>query len=301
MIALPFVAIDVLLVVLWAIAAALAIALIMRKLGSILSGVPWIGGKLSDAAEAMAQAITNACGTLMSGAESIVGAGLHWLARHVDRWLNQFVAHAAVIERLAAEVATGVYSVSGLRSLVRSISYVAHAALALANKLEREFKGIEAGVKALEREIATGIGHDLRIQIKALEREVTTVENKIIPAIRGEVATAEGEIGNLYDWIKGKADILGVGTFAFAIATIVGPDAFRLIRCDGLGNLARKYRCGLWDLLANLLPLAGFLTLAFDFQEFVDAAEIVAEGIGSAVASIEGTFALSLEPLPPPN
>ena len=256
MIAIPFVAIDVLLVVLWTIAAALAIALIMDKLGGILSGVPWVGGKLSDAAKAMGQAITNACGHLMSGTESLVGGGLHWLARHFDTWFNQFVAHAVVIAHLAQVVGNEIYSVSGLRSLVHELTKRFHGIEAGVKSLVKEWHGIEARVKALERAIAKGIGHDLRIQVKALERDVAKIDNTVIPAIRSEVATAENNITALGEYIR--SNFVSDTTDALTAAVAVGLAGLGLggLRCSNFGRLLTKFGCGLGSLLNDLLGLA---------------------------------------------
>lgn len=276
-------------------------SVLMQRMGNTMGSVPVIGKVIGSILSAVGSAIYWACNELVKGLGAMLGAVWHVFASTLDFFWRMLVQGATIQLQIAKDIANGAYSVTGLRAVVATLTREWHGIEHGVRTLERKFHGIEAQVKALEREVAGGIGHDLRLQIKALERDVATVENKLIPAVQGEVTTAEREITNLYEWAKGKASLLGIGTFAFAIASVIGADVFRLLRCNELGNLARKYRCGLWDLLGNLLALAGFLTLAFDFQEFVDAAEIVAEGIGEAVAKIEGTFATSLPPLPPPN
>lgn len=256
MIALPFVGIDVVLIVLWTIAAALAIALVMKKVGAVFSNVPVVGKYIADAASSVAQAITNACGSLMGGIESAVGGALHWVARHFDTWLNQFVSHAVVLAHLAQIVGNAVYDVSGLKALVRSVGYVAHTALRLVDKLEREFKGIEAGVKKLERELATGIGHDLRIQIKALEREWDTFRTKELPAIEADVGALGNDVATAERWVaKNFVSDAELATEATA-AAILAAAGVSWLRCNSNPFNNNTNACGLWGDLANLLAIA---------------------------------------------
>ena len=73
------------------------------------------------------------------------------------------------------------------------------------------------------------------------------------------------------------------------------------LRCRNFTNLLKHYGCGLGTLLGRLLPLAVFLTIAFDFEGFVKASRLVAVELGGAVQKIEGQFDPHLPPLPPPR
>lgn len=254
-IVVPLLALDVITVALWCIALALAIALVMDKLSSILNGVPWVGGKLSGAVHSMAQAITNAAGTLESGIDSAVGAAWHALSRYIDKLFNQFVAHSALILHLAELVGSGIYSVSGLRAFVRSISYVAHAALHLADRLQREFKGIEAGVKQIERELAQGIGNDVRISVKALEKEFAGLEKRVIPDLRAGIKTAEGEVTQLENFIKAIPGTRYLDWAAGIVAAALGTGFLNLFRCPTFLGKTLGRGCGLWNDLEDLLGL----------------------------------------------
>ena len=253
--AFPLVAIDVLLVVLWTIACVLAIVLIMNKLASVIAGIPGVGGWAANGVKSMAQAITNACGHLMSGIEGMVGAGLHLFADYLHGMLSQFVAHAALIAHLAELVGKQIYSVTGLRALVHRLEKVWHGIEAGVRTLTREWHGIERRVKAIERSIAKGIGHDLRITVKALDRELHTVVEPEIRAIERADATAAAAIDNLYEWAKGKASLLGIGTFAYAISVALGIEAWNLLRCSVFKNFWNSRGCGLWSGLEDLLGL----------------------------------------------
>lgn len=254
-IVVPLVALDVLVVALWCLATALAIALVMDKLSSILAGVPWVGGKLSDAVKSMARAITNAAGTLEHGIDSAIGAAWHALSRYVDHLFNQFVAHSALILHLAELVGHGLYSVSGLRSFVKAIAYVAHAALHLANKLERQFHGIEHRVKTIEREIGKGIGADVLPRIKTLEHELTGIRKRVIPGLRHGIDVAEGEVTDLERWLGVKAGLSNLQWAEALVATALGALGLGWLRCATLSNLFGKRGCALWQGLDDLLGL----------------------------------------------
>lgn len=255
MIALPWVGIDILLVVLWTIAAALAIALIMDKLAAVLDGVPGIGGWLASHVRGMAQAITNGCGQLMHGIEGLVGSGLHLLARYFDTLFSQFVAHASVVAHLAQIVGNQIYSVSGLRSLVHGLTRSFHGIEHGIRTLVRAWHGIEHRVRRLEHELARGIGHDLRITVKALERELHTAETKTLPAIESDVRTVAGDVTALGEYVR--ANFLSSAKTAIAAAVAVGLAALGLggLRCSTLTNSLANRGCGLWKDLEGLLGL----------------------------------------------
>lgn len=270
-IVVPLVGLDLLVVVLWCIATALAIALVMDKLSSILNGVPWVGGKLSSAVKSMAQAITNAAGTLEHGIDGIIGGAWHALARYIDKMFEQFVAHSSVLLHLAKLVGHLAYSGSGLRALVHAASRVAHAALHLAHTLEREYHGIEHRVKELEHEVAAGIGADVLPRIKSLDRELHKVEHKVIPAIEGEVAAVENDVTALRRWITDNIPIPGTEAFVGAIALALGLLGLGGLRCNTLLNSLKGRGCGLWQGLEDLLGLL------FDAIVFTDLCGLLPE------------------------
>ena len=270
-IVVPLLGLDILVVVLWCIASALAIAIVMDKLSTILAGVPWVGGKLSDAVKSMAKAITNAAGTLEQGIDSIVGAAWHALARYIDKLFNQFVAHSAIILHIAQLVGHGLYSASGLRSLVRTVSHVAHAAYAGVKTLEREYHGIEHRVKVIEHTIGAGIGNDVRTHVKALERQLHGIERRVIPGLRQGIQTAEGELSDLERWLGVKAGLSNLDWAEALVATALAALGLGGLRCSTLGNLFGKRGCGLWQGLDDLLGLL------FDAVIFTDLCGLLPE------------------------
>ena len=253
--ALPLTGIDVLVVVLWGIAAALGIALVMRYIAGALESIPAVGPPLASGVRSIAKAITNACGALIGGIEGLVGAGLHLLARYLDHAFRQFVTHASLILHLARIVGGALYTVTGLRALVHQLSRAVHVVLHRFVRLGRELHGIEHRVKALEHEIAAGIGEDVLPRIKALDRELAKVEHKVIPAIEADVATAESDISALRKWIADNIPLPGTDAFAGAIAVALSLLGLGGLRCNSLLSSLRNRGCGLWQGLEDLLGL----------------------------------------------
>ena len=119
--------------------------------------------------------------------------------------------------------------------------------------------------------------------------------------LRERTTSLENGATKTFEWIRTHPLSVVTGVFAGAVAVALGRMGLGGLRCKNFTNLLRNYGCGLGTLLGRLLPLAVLLGIGFDFPEFVKSARLVASGIGDAVAGIEGTFALELPPLPPPE
>lgn len=253
--ALPLVGLDVLIVVLWTIAAALAIALIMTRIGAVVRTIPVVGGPLGGAFTSMAKAVTSACGALMGGIEGLVGAGLHLLARYLDKWLEQFVTHASLILHLAQVVGHVLGRVTGISGLVHQFTKVLHTVLHRFVAIGRELFHVERLVKRLEHDLAKGIGEDVLPRIKSLDRELHKVEHKVIPALEADVATATNDVTALRKWIADNVPIPGTQAFVGAIAVALGLLGLGGLRCDNLLGSLRNRGCGLWQGLEDILGL----------------------------------------------
>ena len=313
-IVVPLVALDVLVVALWCIAVALAIALVMDKLSSILSGVPWVGGKLSDAVKSMAKAISNAAGSLEGGIDHFVGGAWHALARLMDKLWTQFVEHSSIALQIAHLVGSIIHAQSALRHLVHSITGVAHGIGSAVRTLEREYHGIEHRVKALEREIGAGIGNDVRTEVKALEREYHGIEKRVIPDLRAGIKTAEGEVTALENFIKAIPGTRYLEWAAGIVTAALGIGVVNLFRCPTFLSKTLGRGCGLWD---GLEELFGLILDALVLADLCDALQWLEQGFaeveGPLVALIAdaadalcaqppsgwATFAVEPGPLPP--
>ena len=236
-----------------ALGLAALLTLLVLALIHVLSQAPVIGGWIANKAVEVEHAVSNALGQAFSGIDAFIAGTIHNMARRVEQaaWALQDAAQATL--QVAESLNPATIAAHVARVLAHATAQALHGIEHGLRTIEREFKGIEAGVKRLERDLTRGIGHDLRLQVTHLERELTQVRRRVIPSIRSDVATAEGEITHLYDWAKGKAALLGIGTFAMAVAAVLDTLGLGGIKCPSFGNLFNKRGCGLWNGLENLL------------------------------------------------
>ena len=284
----PLVALDVLVLCLWAIAVALAIAVVMKHVGKVLGGIPAIGGALSGAMNAVAQVITNAAGTLEKGVDHLIGAAWHQLARYTDKLWSELVAHSTALVQLAQLVGHLVHSVHGLRAIVRALEHAGHGVTAAVKTLEREYKGIEHRVRVLERDIAAGIGHDLRIRIKALERWEKSAEHTIDTTIPNAIAGVEGDVTALKDWLGAKINTnfrdWTVGVLLTALAAI-GLSGL-VSKCNPLRRQSDP--CAWWNGLDSLLGLATATLLALEFETLIKEMQTLEHDVTVAAKDVFG-------------
>ena len=271
-----------------ALGLAVLLTLLVLALINFLSSAPYIGGWIASKAVGLEQAISHALGQAFSGIDSFIGGCIHAAARVLDHLWNGYVATAHALLHTAEALARMSGAVGAVRAIAHRVTQLAHGIDRLQKELTRQFHGIEHRVKTLERDLARGIGHDLRIHIKALEKDLTKVENKVIPAIRSDVATAEGEITNLYDWAKGKASLLGVGTFTTAVTAVLAAVGLDWLACRSRNNVNGKSGCALWDDIGNLLGLAIVTGLALDLPALIAEAQDVTPGIVDGIEKLAG-------------
>ena len=265
----PLVALDVLVLCLWAIALALAIAVVMKNVGKVLSGIPAIGGALAGAMNAVAQVITNAAGTLEKGVDHLIGAAWHQLARYMDKLWSEIEHHGVAI----LEGAT----------LIGLLVHAYHAVKALAHTLEREWHGIEHGVKDIEKKlksidkmlkklaplIGLGIGADLITHLIRMLKEWLHFKNKTLPGIQSGVAGIPKEIADAEKWVSDN--FVSNATTDLEAAVAVGLAALGLsgLSCDSNPFKNNKNACGLWGDLGDILGLLAATLAVLNFEDLV--------------------------------
>ena len=207
------------------------------------------------------------------------------------------------------------YAVERVENLVhREVKTLTRSTTHLRRELTRE-------IHAAEHETAH-VAHNLRRFEAKVAREVHPLTHAIDVTIPRELGRAHREeealardLGKLkertrsledgaldtWKWIRSHPLTAATGAFAAAVAIALQRIGLGNLRCKNFTNVLRHYGCGFGTLLARLLPLAILLSISFDFRDFCKGAEVVASGIGDAVAGIEGVFEFSLPPLPPPG
>lgn len=251
--ALPLLDLVPVAAVIVAIALTLLVVAMVKGLFNPLASLPVVGGAIRGLEDTIVHALMSFIGLAIRGTEKLVGASFHAFARMLDWAWREITAHANLIAALAGPVGLLWGAYAGLRSLVHHLTATGTHSDARLKEAYRELGRLEHREKALERDLARGIGEDVLPRIKALDKEISRLRHDTIPAIRAADAQAESAISNLYEWAKGNASLLGVGTFAFAVTAVLDAIGLGGIRCPSFGNLFNKRGCGLWGLLDDLL------------------------------------------------
>jgi hypothetical protein len=248
--------------------------------------IPYLGGYIHDGLVAMEQAVDHAMGSLVSGIDSLMGASWHRFSQ-LNHWLwTEFKQHTLlgwITAQLVSELTHGFHA---LRNLTHANTHAHAHDAARIKRLEREYHGIEAKVKTLERDYAKGIGADVLPRIKTLEREAAHIQDAEIPAIRAADADAASAISNLYDWIKGKASIIGVGTFALAVTAVLDSLGLGNLRCPAFLRVLGRPNCGLGKGLESLLGWFVDLFIITDLCEVIPLLETAYEDVAAPAVGL---------------
>ena len=274
----PFVA-----AVLVVVAFIVLLAYIVAGVVAILEQFPVVGKYFAGTAESIIHAVNAAAGRAVSGLFKLVGASWHQLARYTDWLWREIQSHANVIAALAGPVGLLWTAYSGIRALVHRLTATSVHSDARLKAVTRELDRLERREKVLQHDLAKGIGEDVLPRLKSLDREIAKIRTETIPAIEAADAQAESAISNLYEWAKGKASLLGVGTFAFAVAAVLDSLGLGSIRCSSLGNMFNKRGCGLWNLLDDLL---GVVVSALALEHVCDFLGILEDAFGAVVGPL---------------
>lgn len=202
-----------------------------------------------------------------------------------ERYADQAVSKLQTAEDAALNGAVTAFD-AGLKA-------AEDATAALAAKVETE---LAAAATTAEREAAAAGQAALTASTAALAATDATF-TAALNGVKSIAVTAEDDITA----VVGKIGIPGVAALIASIP-LLGTLVNTLAQETGLENQSCRSKvkgiCGTdpaaW---ANLLAGAGFLAIALDFQEFVDAAETVAEGIGAAIGELERPFLGTAPPL----
>ena len=251
----PLVGLGVYTLVLFVIALALLIAVIMGYIAGVLSGLPWPIDKLAGPVSSLAQGISHVCGVALGKVDSLAGAAWHAMARYLDKTWEQMEAQAHLAWTQTEILAGHIYDVTGLRAAVKSITHsfrgIEHGVKDLEHWALRE----ERRIKRLEHALFHGIGEDVLPRLKTLEHEYEHIQNKELTAIRREWATTEGELTALQKWITANIPLVGTDAFVAAITATLGALGLGALSCRNFKNLLGKFGCGLGTLLNDLLGL----------------------------------------------
>ena len=258
---------------LFCLALALAATIIVEALKNYMGGVPIIGKVIGSILNPVIHALSWAAGQLETGVDAILGATFHTLAKVLEWTFDYYKSQASLLLQLAHLVGNHIPVLSGIQAEQRV--------------LQKEYKGIEHGIKTLNREyhgIEGQIGllqgqiyglneKGLRKHLRVLDREIAGIDTKIKDVVLPGINTAEGEVTQLGNFIKAIPGTRYLDWVAGLVAAAVGIEIVNLLKCTFLRNLWNKRGCGLWN------GLEGLLALFIDTLILVDLCAILPEAV----------------------
>jgi len=272
----------------------LALALLMvgifYSMVPVFQQIPVVGKYLANAAKAIAQAITHGLGVVLGGLTNAVGVSFHAVARFLGHSWSQLRSHAHLLLLITGEIGLIAGAVHAIRKLAEHASTVGAGIHHAVKVLQREFHGIEHRVKTLERKIGKGIGHDLRIHIKALEKWEEAAKAQLAADAKAIATTIPATITDLKNFLGIRKGISYLEWAAGIALAAIGVDALASIRCDEFGRNFRNRGCSQWGALDDLLGLLALGILAADFETLVHEAQDLTEG---AITVFDDVFGLS--------
>lgn len=266
---------------------AIAFAFAARKLTQALFGalihalqaIPVIGNKLASPFQAIETAITNACYSIEHGADELAGATWHRTASLLNWTWRELRSHAGALVAIATPVGALIALYHGIRALVHRLTHVAHGVSGGIKRLERKFHGIEHRVKTLEHEFSVGIGDDVLPRIRSLDRELTNLENRVIPGVRDLAGEAEADAQAALKRVEAIPFPTSVKTWAEAIAVGLGALGLDWLRCSSNPFNRNPKACNLWSELSQLLGVAFIAAELASLEELIKVAQIVTEDV----------------------
>lgn len=287
----PLVAIALLIV-------AFGIVWTIRKLtqalfGWLIDAVSWlpiIGGDAAKLLRYPEQAVANVLGKAEHAIDGAIGASWHLLARYMDWVWRELRGHAVLLVELASGLYPLAVAIRWAKTHILHLNATSSVSSAKVKTLERELHGIDRELRTLQKEWrgidATGVGK----RLGRIEAEVGTIETQTIPVIQQAENDAQSAISNLYEWAKGKASLLGVGTFTTAVAAVLSAVGLDWLACRSRNNVNGKSGCALWDDIEGLLLTAGIFGAALDFRDIVKAA-VEVESLGAEAVTALASLA----------
>lgn len=215
--------------------------------------------------------------------DAIDKAGLEPVGALAGDVLDEIKTNAAV----RAAIAAAVPAVSVLTS--GDVSRIISDALQAGGSIYNEI-----------RQLIPAAVHETGVTVDEVTQQITgTIASDLAPggSIAEAIAHAIPGVGS----ITPPASVPSLGdlsnTVAGIAAAVAGIEAIRFIGNDDCRGKVGQLCNTDASALAHLLEGATVLALSFDFQTFVDAAQLVATGIGDGVKALEAPFLATLPPL----
>src|SRR5690348_8272803 len=248
--------------------------------------IPGLGGAISGALHSIESAISRALGSAEQAIDHLIGAGWHLLAKQADWLWHTVKTHAALLEQLALGIVPLRIGIHALRHGLTDLTRGNHSIGGRIKTLEREFVGIEHGVRSFERDFGKVLHKDVLPHLTTLDKEIGHLEGVVIPDLRALANGAEAEVSTLQKWISQHIPLPGTLAFAGAVAWALTKLGLDWIKCNSARNVFNKRGCGLWNDLDALLGAAFIAAEIATLDELIGVAQSVTEDITKGVEAL---------------
>lgn len=237
------------------------------------------------------QAVTNGFGTAFGWVDHQLGASIHYLARFMDWLWREIAGNAAALAMIASLSLPFAVAIAALRALLNHTVRHTTTQAARVEALQDRLHGIDRQLRTLEREYHGIDQVHVGKRLGQIEAEIGAIESQTIPAIQQAQNDAQSAIDNLYEWAKGKASLLGIGTFTTAIAAALGLSSLAGFLCNEFRNILGRGCSGLWGGLDNLL---GWLVDLFFITELCEVIPLLETAYGDVAAPAVGALTAAI-------
>ena len=276
--------IDLVPLIMFAVALALCVlSLYIAKAlfgaaGGAVGWIPGVGGWLKGKIEDVAHKITSGLGHAATVLEARVGASWHSFARLVDWMGRELARHAALIERIAHDLVTG--------NIIDLIRLEIQGARKLERALHRAIVGIGHDLGIRVKGIERGIGADVLPRIRSLDRRLSREVTREKARARAAEHALDREVTALGKWVRSHPWTIVTDAFVGAVAIALTKLGLDWIKCDSAKKLAKKRGCGMWDDLDSLLGLAVTAIAIADLKTLVREAQKVEHATAEAIETL---------------
>jgi hypothetical protein len=238
---------------------------------SATSWLPWVGTALSSGLHKAEQHVVNVFAAGASKSESYIGLTWHWSARLVDWFGREINSHANLLLLLADQI-PGV-------GLVHALLTQVHAA---AQEISRLWKSVPSTAHAITRPIygeLKALERWTYPRVRAAEHAIDVTIPKDIAGLRSRTKAIEKSLADAWKAIRGLDKVIVDSAFVGAVAVALGFLGLGWLRCNSLGNLGKRFGCGGFQLIEELLAAEVTVLAATDLCDFADAAITLAEAM----------------------
>ena len=251
---------------------------LLGSLSHITSIIPGIGGVTSGVIHRAESAVTDALGKAEAFFDAKIGAALHECARLIDWTYRELKNHSNLLYALAT-VAIGPAAVGAIRAGISVVHGEVHL-------VQHRITAAYARILRLEHRLQHTITAGVLPRLGRLEREYDHIIDRDIAGLRARTKATEAELSRVWNYVRSHPWTVVTDAFVGAVAVALARLGLGWIKCPALGRIGRRFGCGGFDLLEELLAAEIVALAAADLCDFSALVTSAAEGFVPALTAL---------------